>query len=121
MHHVVDAALSAVRIDAGPSVSTRASQRSRRILIALAVAIAATLTYNLFDKFWLSKRVTSAAAPVAAAVAEKSIAVLPFVDMSEKKDQEYFADGMAEDIINLLAKVPDLRVPGADLVVLLQR
>ena len=31
--------------------------------------------------------------------------------MSEKKDQEYFADGMAEEIIDLLAKVPDLRVP----------
>ena len=38
----------------------------------------------------------------------KSIAVLPFVDM---KDQEYFADGMAEEIIDLLAKVPDLHVP----------
>jgi TolB-like protein len=36
-------------------------------------------------------------------------AVLPFVDMSEKHDQEYFADGMAEEIIDLLAQVPDLR------------
>ena len=44
------------------------------------------------------------------AVPEKSIAVLPFVDMSEKKDQEYFADGMAEEIIDLLAHVPELRV-----------
>src|SRR5882672_6297253 len=39
------------------------------------------------------------------------IAVLPFADMSEKKDQEYFADGMAEEIIDLLAKVPNLHVP----------
>jgi len=37
--------------------------------------------------------------------------VLPFIDMSEKKDQEYFGDGMTEAIIDLLAKVPDLRVP----------
>ena len=37
--------------------------------------------------------------------------MLPFVDMSEKKDQEYFSDGMAEEVIDLLAKVPDLRVP----------
>ncbi|MBS0380724.1 MAG: TIR domain-containing protein [Proteobacteria bacterium] len=44
-------------------------------------------------------------------ITEKSIAVLPFVDMSEKHDQEYFADGMAEEIIDLLAKVPDLHVP----------
>ena len=45
------------------------------------------------------------------ATTEKSIAVLPFADMSEKHDQEYFADGMVEEIIDLLAKVPDLRVP----------
>ena len=41
----------------------------------------------------------------------KSIAVLPFVDLSETKDQQYFADGMAEEIIDRLVKVPDLRVP----------
>jgi TolB-like protein/tetratricopeptide (TPR) repeat protein len=41
-----------------------------------------------------------------------SIAVLPFVDMSEKKDQEYIGDGMAEEILNLLAKIPDLKVIG---------
>lgn len=44
-------------------------------------------------------------------VPAKSIAVLPFTDMSETKDQEYLADGMAEEIINLLANVPDLYVP----------
>jgi TolB-like protein/Tfp pilus assembly protein PilF len=41
---------------------------------------------------------------------EKSIAVLPFADMSVKKDQEYMSDGMAEELLNLLAKVPDLKV-----------
>ena len=46
------------------------------------------------------------------AVMEKSIAVLPFADLSEKHDQEYFADGMAEEVINLLAKLPDLKVIG---------
>jgi TolB-like protein len=47
-----------------------------------------------------------------ATVADKSIAVLPFIDMSEKRDQEYFADGMAEEIIDLLVKVPGLKVIG---------
>jgi TolB-like protein len=47
-----------------------------------------------------------------AAVNEKSIAVLPFTDMSEKKDQEYFGDGMAEEILALLAKIPRLTVIG---------
>jgi TolB-like protein len=41
-----------------------------------------------------------------------SIAVLPFTDMSEKKDQEYFGDGMAEEIIDLLIKIPGLAVIG---------
>jgi TolB-like protein len=45
------------------------------------------------------------------AAPERSIAVLPFTDMSEKKDQEYFSDGLSEELIDLLTKVPDLRVP----------
>jgi len=41
-----------------------------------------------------------------------SIAVLPFADMSQAKDQEYFADGLSEEVLNLLAKVPNLHVAG---------
>lgn len=40
-----------------------------------------------------------------------SVAVLPFLDMSQKKDHEYFADGLSEELIHLLAQVRDLRVP----------
>jgi serine/threonine-protein kinase len=43
---------------------------------------------------------------------EKSIAVLPFVDLSQAKDQEYFCDGMSEEILHTLAKVDGLRVVG---------
>jgi serine/threonine-protein kinase len=50
--------------------------------------------------------------PASAAIPAKSIAVLPFADMSEKKDQEYFADGMAEEILDLLAKIPAIKVIG---------
>jgi TolB-like protein len=42
---------------------------------------------------------------------EQSIAVLPFVDMSQIKDQEYFSDGLTEELIGLLTRVPELRVP----------
>ena len=72
-------------------------------------------------RHFLGDAAPAAAAPVPAydkiiarrakAASERSVAVLPFTDMSEKKDQEYLADGMAEEIINLLAKVPDLLVP----------
>jgi TolB-like protein len=43
-------------------------------------------------------------------VPEKSIAVLPFVDMSEKRDQEYFSDGLSEELIDHLSHNPDLKV-----------
>src|SRR6476646_3303638 len=44
------------------------------------------------------------------AIPEKSIAVLPFVDRSEDKANEYFADGISEELLNLLAKIPQLQV-----------
>src|SRR6266480_4123178 len=44
------------------------------------------------------------------AIPEKSIAVLPFVDMSEDKANEYFSDGISEELLNLLAKIPQLQV-----------
>ena len=40
-----------------------------------------------------------------------SVAVLPFVNMSADPDQEYFSDGISEELLNLLAKIPELRVP----------
>ena len=52
---------------------------------------------------------------------EKSIAVLPFVDMSPQKDQEYFCDGMTEELINRLSKIQDLRVPARTSAFYLQR
>jgi serine/threonine-protein kinase len=56
---------------------------------------------------------TSTAAPSAdAAISDKSIAVLPFADLSAAHDQEYFADGMAEELLNSLAKIKQLKVAG---------
>jgi len=46
-------------------------------------------------------------------ISDRSIAVMPFVDMSEKKDQEYFSDGLSEELIGMLSKVADLRVPAS--------
>ena len=52
------------------------------------------------------------ARPQAGGANEASIAVLPFADMSPGKDQEYFSDGLAEELTNELAKVPGLKVTG---------
>jgi TolB-like protein/Tfp pilus assembly protein PilF len=43
-------------------------------------------------------------------IPDKSIAVLAFADMSPDKDQEYFSDGISEELLNLLAKIPELKV-----------
>jgi adenylate cyclase len=96
-----------------------ARQTGRKLDFAIIGVLAVALIYFVADKFWISKRVAvvtpttmvAPAAAVAAVIAEKSVAVLPFVDMSEKKDQEYFSDGLSEELIDMLTKVPDLRVP----------
>src|SRR5216110_145173 len=62
---------------------------------------------ELPEKFRQAKAET---APVAAPA--KSVAVLPFVNISAHKNDEYLSDGMTEELINALAKVPGLRVPG---------
>ncbi len=69
------------------------------IIGVLAVAVVLLLT----DRF--VHRGGSGAAP-----SDKSIAVLPFTNLSSDKEQEYFSDGIAEDLLNLLTKVPNLRV-----------
>jgi adenylate cyclase len=61
----------------------------------------------------LSASTTAAAGDIrATAPAEQSIAVLPFVDMSPDKDQEYFSDGISEELLNQLTKLHGLHVAG---------
>jgi len=45
-------------------------------------------------------------------ILDRSIAVLPFANMSDDPDQEYFSDGLSEELLNLLAKIPELKVIG---------
>jgi TolB-like protein/Tfp pilus assembly protein PilF len=110
--HSGAAARPAKRIDSDPSTVTNAGKRPRLILAALAAITAVALAYLVVDQFWLSKRVDEQKSLVQAppAIPDKSIAVLPFADMSEKKDQEYMSDGIAEELLNLLSQVPELKV-----------
>ncbi len=77
-----------------------------------AAAVGALILAALGWQAWRSMR-PGPPANVSAAVAaapDKSIAVLPFVDMSEKRDQEYFSDGLSEELIDHLSHNPDLKV-----------
>ncbi len=87
----------------------------RRYALVISVGLALALGYFAADRIWLSKRARTTGdqtMATSAIVGDRSIAVLPFVDLSEKKDQEYFADGMAEEILDLLATIPALKVIG---------
>ena len=103
-----------------PAARTTGSPwRPQPMLLLIAAAVIIAGAYFVFRNVELSRRTSQTARPPASAspavspqsAPEKSIAVLPFVDLSEKKDQEYFSDGLSEELIDLLTKVPDLRVP----------
>jgi len=89
---------------ASPTQSTSALRRRRIpwVWLGAALGLAAILTMAWFVR-------TSTRGAISA---DKSIAVLPFVDLSEKKDQEYLADGLAEELLDVLANLPRLRVIG---------
>jgi TolB-like protein/Tfp pilus assembly protein PilF len=76
------------------------------VLIPLLVLVTVFLDINLLLHL---KGPESETFP--AAKWKNSIAVLPFVDMSPQKDQEYFCDGMTEDLINRLSNIRELKVP----------
>jgi TolB-like protein/Tfp pilus assembly protein PilF len=98
-----------------PRPGTASVRRSRAVAMFVALAIALLgIAYTALDKFVLSKHVVASDATVSAPgamIPEQSIAVLPFTDMSEKKDQDYFSDGLTEQMIDMLSQVPELRVP----------
>ena len=99
----------------------RARLLNRRLNIAIASVLALMTGYYILYHFWLGKHIAEPISEEAHASAEaqgseavaapvRSIAVLPFVDMSQAADQQYLGDGIAEELLNLLAQIPELRV-----------
>jgi TolB-like protein len=99
---------------------------AKRLDVFTIGLIVVALGFILADRLWLSPRLAKqTATPVAAwtdsvqtvnleepdsQYRHKSIAVLPFADMSESRDQGWFADGLTEEILNTLVRTPDLMV-----------
>jgi len=91
----------------GLRVSARPLLRGRRTAIG-----AGALTLALAGAFWLGEKRPKGSPPAPTVSTIPSIAVLPFADLSPGKDQEYFTDGLTEELMNALAKIPELRVTG---------
>jgi TolB-like protein/tetratricopeptide (TPR) repeat protein len=112
-------------VDRSQSITHKTARKmNRNIIIALLLVV----VFLLVDKFWLQdaeKRHQSEQASTSPAAAEpvdnapttarekpeKSVAVLPFVNMSDDKQNEYFSDGISEELLNVLVRVKGLRVP----------
>jgi TolB-like protein/Tfp pilus assembly protein PilF len=97
------------KVDPGHSITRTTGRKLDRTIIALLVLVIVVL--GVERVFFAGNVRDDATAPTVAEVdAPKSIAVLPFSDMSQSQDQGWFADGLAEEILNALVKVPDLQV-----------
>lgn len=113
-------------VDPSESIAPQTGRKLDRLTIAV---LALALGFFAVDKFVLDPQRDAAsearmaaeleearqagrveALAVGRSVDDRSIVVLPFVDMSANKDQEYLSDGIAEELLNLLARIPELRV-----------
>jgi len=92
-------------VDQTDSITPATGKRLNTLIIS-ALAIAVVLL--LVDKVYLSNDANDVVA--ISTEVEKSVAVLPFSDLSQNQDQEWFADGLAEEILNALARTPDLLI-----------
>ena len=84
-----------------------AAQRPRHRAWIFVVIVAGAMSLGLF---FLGRITAPSKQSRANEASSKSIAVLPFVNMSSEKDQEYFSDGLSEELLNQLAQIPQLRV-----------
>ncbi len=109
-------------VDRSQSASRQTGKKLNAIILVL---MAVALAYLLFDKFYLSALGTGSRDEVAvtevlapseppppgqSSTDSPSVAVLPFLNMSADAEQEYFSDGITEEIINALVRVPGIKV-----------
>ncbi len=95
--------------DASASAENRTESITRRTMrkpsFTIVTVFALALAYFAYDIFLLQPESAHNAGYIG-----KSIAVLPFINMSADPENEYFSDGLSEELLNLLAKIPKLRV-----------
>ncbi len=87
------------------SIARRTGRKIVAVTIALAVVAAGLFVYQL-----VRSKSDSSGSPTAATIANKSIAVLPFDNLSRDPDNAYFCEGVQDEILTRLAKIADLKV-----------
>ena len=110
-------ASTTVRAPAVPGVGPPAAPTSwsrRALIVGAAVVIAGAVAYFAVVRPWISKPAAPtaalSAAPTAFTPPPHSIAVLPFVNLSGDKEQEYFSEGLTEELLNSLSRINELQV-----------
>lgn len=93
-----------------PPEQSIAPQTARRMNGMIIAALLLALGYFAVDKFVLAPRRTTAPNDLSSAANTKSIAVLPFENLSEDKANAFFASGIQDEILTRLAKISDLKV-----------
>jgi TolB-like protein/tetratricopeptide (TPR) repeat protein len=94
-------------VDRSQSITQETGQRLNRLI---SVVLLLAVGFLLVDRFVMQPAPEVVVVEEVGGDIEKSVAVLPFVAMSSGPDDEYFADGITEEILNSLAQVPDLLV-----------
>ena len=92
--------------DVDPQASVTA-QTGRKFDFVIIGVLSVALLFLIVDRLFMAPTDTPGAPQE---VVRSSIAVLPFVNMSNDPDQVYFSDGISEEILNVLAQIPDLHV-----------
>jgi len=102
-------------VDRSQSITRQTGQKLNYAIIALLVM---ALGYFAWDKFVVQPRASATVSALSTETAVEpleethSIAVLPFINMSEDSANEYFSDGLTEELLNILAKIKEMRVAG---------
>ena len=94
------------RTDEVPAAESKTPHTGRRLNQLTLVALLLAVAFIAYDKLPADRKPD----PEATLEVDKSVAVLPFVDMSQNSDQDWLVDGFTEELLNALARLPELKV-----------
>ena len=86
-----------------PAEAVFKTRTARKADMTIMILLSLAVSYFVIEKIWLSGVVTGN---------KDAVAVLPFSDMSPRRDQQYFAEGLTVELLNMLSRVADLKVTG---------